>query len=117
MSEHQDNFHAFFEEVLATGYILSVLEDGGIPTPTNQDGEKAMPFWSSVERAQEIIDLYDRGERMQAVRIPLASFKSEWLPGIARDNMKVGINWFGRPAAGTDIDPSEVLEHLEGRAG
>ena len=113
MSEEYDHFAAFFNEALATGYVYSLIEDGGIPTPTNEDGERCMPFWSSVGRAEEIIALYDKAGVFKSIRIPLASFKSEWLPGIQRDSMKVGINWIGRPAKGFDIPPSEVLERLE----
>ena len=117
MSEENDHHSAFFNEVLATGFVYAILEDGGIPTPENLKRERYLPFWSSVERVQEIVELYERTDSMQPIRIPLASFKSEWLPGMARDGLLVGINWVGRPAKGTDLDTSEILQILRGAAG
>ena len=113
MSSQDDHFSEFFRDALATGYVYSMLDDGQIPTPTNDDGVRAMPFWSSVERVEKVIEQYEKIGILKPIRIPLAAFKREWLPGIEADKLKVGINWVGRPAAGFDIDPSEVLQHLE----
>lgn len=46
--------------------------------------------------------------------LPLTEWRERWLPGLARDGLRVGLNWSGARATGYDYTPEEVLARLDG---
>ena len=114
MNQFDQSFGAFFGEVVATGFLYSLLDDDGIPTPKARGGvEPVMPCWSSQQRVEVIIANVPGAHDHRPIRIVLAEFEKTWLPGIERDGYLLGINWINNPPEGYDITPKAFLEHLE----
>ena len=117
MNQFGQALEDFFGEVVATGFVYTLIEDGGIPTPKARGGSApVMPFWSSWVRVEVMIAIVPGAGGYKPIRIALAEFAKTWLPGIERDGYLVGINWIDNPPAGYDLAPRVVLDHLE-RAG
>jgi hypothetical protein len=41
--------------------------------------------------------------------------KDDWLPGLERDGLLVGLNWAGDRAQGYDVAPADVLPNITAR--
>jgi hypothetical protein len=67
-----------------------------------------MPFWSSLARAQAIVESVPAYAGFEPVELSWDEFSSRWLPGLARDGLRVGLNWTGHRATGYDLLPNEV---------
>ena len=114
MSDSDHNPEDFFDEVVATGYLYSFMNDEGIPLGTEREkGTRVMPFWSSQHGAEQMIALFPGDHSYKPIRIALPEFEHNWLPGIERDGLLIGINWINRPAESIDLDRQQFLEFLD----
>ena len=104
--------HAFFEEVLETGFVWTIRDEAGFPTSTNQSNETAVPFWSSLSRARLVIDRMPAYRSFTPHQLPLDVFVDRWLAGLEKDKLMVGINWSGA-ATGFDLPPADVRRWLQ----
>jgi hypothetical protein len=107
------HFDRFFGEVRQARSVWTIRDSGGYPAPQG-DGGRSMPFWSSRRRAELIIAKVHAYAGFEPVELDLETFMDRWLPGLATDKLRVGINWSGAKAMGYDVDPTEVLERLLG---
>ena len=83
----------FYREVAASGQLFTILDDQGIPTPKGAEDEQVMPFWSSESKATDFI-LQNEGYRgFKALSVEWDLFTEKWVPGIAKDDLLVGLNW------------------------
>jgi hypothetical protein len=105
---------AFYDEVLAEGSVWTVRDDGGIPAPETPDG-RAMPFWSKRTRVEKIIERVPSYSTFEIQEIPAEEWRLRWLPGLARDGLRVGLNWSGASATGFDLPPDDVERNLAAR--
>lgn len=103
---------AFYEEVEREGFVWAVRDAGGIPAPMNAAGERAMPFWSLKSRAERIISQVRAYKDFEPVEIDLEAFRERWLPDLATNDIRVGLNWVGVGATGFDFLAIEVAERL-----
>ncbi|MFB0840470.1 MULTISPECIES: DUF2750 domain-containing protein [unclassified Arthrobacter] len=103
---------AFFTEVIREQQVWTIRDAGGIPAPFGSDGMRSMPFWSLSSRAERIISTVEAYSSFETVAIPLNEWRSRWLPGLERDGLKVGLNWFGALATGYDVEPRAALASL-----
>jgi hypothetical protein len=103
---------AFYREVAASGRVWTIRDSGGFPAPRG-DGPRAMPFWSSRDRAELIIKAVPTYASFTPVELQLGEFLERWLPGLDRDKLRVGLNWSGDRATGYDVDPSFVAAAIE----
>jgi hypothetical protein len=76
------------------------------------DGGRAMPFWSSLGRAEQVIQNVPAYAGFTPVELELDAFLERWIPGLTRDRLRVGLNWSGERATGYDADPGDVAEQL-----
>lgn len=67
-----------------------------------------MPFWSKRSRAAKIIDTVVAYRGFEPVEIRLDDFLQKWLPGLAKDDLSVGLNWYGAKATGCHFSPEDV---------
>ncbi|MBN9361249.1 MULTISPECIES: DUF2750 domain-containing protein [unclassified Devosia] len=104
---------AFFSEVVASAAVWGIRDNGGFPVPVSADGARTMPFWSTRNRAEQVIQTVPAYAGFQPERVNLAAFVDRWLPGLERDGHLVGINWSGERATGYDMLPREVIERLK----
>jgi hypothetical protein len=93
-----------------------VEDDQGVPAPVSQGGRRAMPFWSSRDRAERA-GQSEQFAGCQPRRLSLAEFEERWLPGLERDGLLIGVNWTGPRFTGYDVEPNEVRGWLEALRG
>jgi hypothetical protein len=103
---------AFRREVLERGEVWLVEDDDGVPAPISSDGLRAMPFWSSVARAERAAQS-EQFAGCRPRRLSLEEFGQRWLPGLERDGLLVGVNWSGPRATGYDVEPAQVRGWLD----
>lgn len=106
---------SFYSEALRHGSVWGVQDAGGFPAPVNGDGVRAMPFWSTKSRAERVIANVAAYSGFQTVELPLDTWRRDWLPGLERDGLLVGLNWSGDRAQGYDLPPTDVLRNLRAR--
>jgi len=104
---------SFITEVCANGAVWAIRDAEGFPTSTTLSGETAMPFWSLESRARKVISNVPAYAGFEPHQLTLEEFQERWLPGLARDGLKTGLNWSGTRATGYDLEPSAVLRRLE----
>jgi hypothetical protein len=103
---------AWRAEVRARGTVWTIEDEDGIPAPRNADGERSMPFWSTQRRVEKLIASVPAYAGFRPRRLPLEQFRTQWLDGLDRDGLLVGINWSGGRAAGYDVQAQDVREWL-----
>lgn len=104
---------AFFAEVLAGGEVFGVEDDEGVPAPRNGSGDRAMPFWSKRSRAEKVCATVPAYAGFRVFALPLTEWRERWLPDLAGDGLRIGINWSGRRATGYDFTPDELFARLD----
>lgn len=105
---------AFFGEILASGEVWTIQDAEGIPSPMNDHGIRAMPFWSLRDRVEDAVSNTSAYAEFNIVAVPLQEWRSAWLAGLRDDGMLVGVNWSGG-GTGDDLDPEEVERGLDSR--
>ena len=113
MSNSASQASAFYEQVATSGSVWTIRDSGGFPAPLNSDGIRAMPFWSSLSRAELIIKNVAAYKGFYPVEISWQDFKSKWVPGLEKDGELVGVNWSGDRAKGYDLSPATVVSNVE----
>ncbi len=99
---------AFRREVPQEGRVWTIKDANGCPVPEDADGTRAVPFWSKPTRAKRVIAQVEAFHDFDVVEIDAQAFLAEWLPGLERDGLLVGVNWAGAHATGYDITPAQV---------
>lgn len=113
MSQSAAQAAAFFKEVSESGVVWAIKDDNGFPAPLGESGVRAMPFWSSKRRVQEIIRNVPAYKNFLPVELELTVFKERWLAGLTKDKINVGVNWSGNCATGYDLNSEDVSKNLE----
>jgi hypothetical protein len=72
-----------------------------------------MPFWSSLARAERIIESVPAYADFTPVELIWDVFSRDWLPGLERDGLRVGLNWTGPRATGYDLMPAELRANVD----
>ena len=106
---------AFYSEVLAERVLWTVRDVDGFPAPVNGDGARAMPFWSKRSRAERVVASAAAYAGFELVEIALHTWREDWLTGLDRDGVLVGLNWAGERAQGYDVASADVLRSLAAR--
>ena len=115
MTMNAAHAESFFAEALDAGEVWSVRDADGLPVPKNAEGRRAMPFWSKKSRAERVVNTVPAYSGFGVVGLPLAEWRSRWLPGLLRHGLLVGLNWSGSVATGYDVEPQDVERSLEAR--
>jgi len=102
----------FYREVAAKRCVWTIRDKGGFPAPMTRSGLRAHAFWSSESRVKKIIANVPAYAGFTPVTVSWEEFREQWIPGMARDGLLVGVNWSGRRAMGYDIAPLDVLENI-----
>ncbi|MFF3416027.1 DUF2750 domain-containing protein [Streptomyces sp. NPDC002698] len=110
MSTNGAQAAAFFREIALTRTVWWVRDDDGCPIPESSSGRPAFPYWSSETRAQRAAQLW--GPQFRAVSMSLDHWRSAALPDLAKDDLRVGINWSGSRLTGWDFTVGEVVNRL-----
>lgn len=101
---------AFRREVLQDGQVYSIRDGEGYPAPADEQGRRAVPFWSKPTRARRAIDQVSAYQGFEVMSVELDDWLAGWLPCLERDGLLVGVNWAGARATGFDLTPAQVVE-------
>jgi hypothetical protein len=99
---------AFRREVPQEGRVWSIRDARGYPAPRDPSGNRAMPFWSKASRAKRVVSTVAAYRGFDVVEIPAGDWLDNWLPGLQRDGLLIGVNWAGARATGYDVAPTQV---------
>ena len=112
MSQAASQAAAFRKDILRSGKVFTIEDDGGMPAPETAEGRRALPFWSTRSRAEKIITGVEAYRGFRPVEWTLEEFE-EQLDALEDDGMLVGVNWSGSGAKGYDVEPADVRGWLE----
>lgn len=113
MSNVASHAASFYREVAQTRKIWSIKDANGYPAPLNSDGKRAMPFWSSLRRAEKIVKTVSAYSGFEPIVIEWDVFCERWVPGLSKDGFLAGLNWSGITASGYDIEPIQLKKNVE----
>jgi hypothetical protein len=113
MSQAASQWAAFARDVAKTRRLWTLNDDGGFPAPLTSSGVRAQPFWSSLARVKRIIRVVPAYSGFRPHELSWDEFRDHWLPELAKEGMRIGVNWSGSRAIGYDIDPKEVRARVE----
>jgi Protein of unknown function (DUF2750) len=106
---------AFYSEVLRTGSVWTVRDAEGFPAPMTAEGYRSMPLWSLRSRAERIVATVPSYRTFEVVELSAEEWRRDWLPGLAEDGIRVGLNWSGPGATGYDVESGSVEATLAAR--
>lgn len=100
----------FVQRVVEFGKVWGLhADDGWVVSPSNAGEGSVMPFWS--DRAYAAQCAADEWSGYEPTAIPIASFVEQWLPGMAKDDFRVGTNWNAQ-LIGLEVDAADLLREL-----
>jgi hypothetical protein len=102
---------AFYRELMRSRRVWTVMDESGLPAPISAGG-RAIPFWSTLKRVELVLEKVSAFRGFTAVELDIDVFFGQWLTGLARDQMRVGLNWSGEGVVCYDVDPKEVSARL-----
>jgi hypothetical protein len=108
---------AFYSEVLENRAVWTLRDAAGFPAPVTADGYRSMPFWSARSRVERVIATVPAYAAFEIVELSAERWRRDWLPGLARDGIRVGLNWSGPRATGYDVEPDGLQAALTARLG
>jgi hypothetical protein len=112
MSQSASQAAAFRKDILESGKVFTLEDDGGHPAPETAEGRRAMPFWSTRSRVEKIIATVEAYAGFRVAEWTLEEFEEE-LANLEDAEMLVGVNWSGSSATGYDVEPADVRGWLE----
>ena len=80
---------ALYREVTTSGKVWTIQNAFGFPAP-QEGGERAMPFRSSRNRAEQIIRSVPGYPGFTPVELELDVYLNRWIAGRTRDKLRVG---------------------------
>ena len=102
----------FYAEAHRAGSVWAVRDDAGLLVPEDPQGRRALPFWSSRGRLDEVLASVPAYRGCRPATVPLVDWRALWLPGMERDGLLVGLNWSGVAASGYAVTPADVETNL-----
>lgn len=92
--EKAQALEGFARRVVESRVVWAVSTSDGLLGAQGVDGSSAQPFWSSRERAEEMIALAATPVMgIRIVEIPLDEFVHRSLQGLAEAQVLVGLDW------------------------
>lgn len=113
MGQSASQAGAFYKQVAEIGKLWTCKDDDGIPAPLKSNGRRSMPFWSSISRIEKIIKTVPAYSDFEPHELTWQSFKEDWVPGLKKDGLLIGVNWSGKNATGYDLEPEDVVNNTE----
>jgi Protein of unknown function (DUF2750) len=113
MSQSSLHANAFYKDVAKNRKVWGIRDKGGVPAPKGDGGKRAMPFWSTIQRAQKVVANSEAYSGFDTFELSWDVFRDKWLVGLEQDGLLVGVNWSGQTAVGYDVEPATVKEAIE----
>jgi hypothetical protein len=101
----------FLREVTLGGrvWVLGGLSDW----PEGLTGERALPMWSSAERARKALTQGRLSGAGELLEVLWTDFRAEWVPMLNQENLRVGLNWSGPDVTGVAWTTEDVIAAIE----
>ena len=102
--------YQFVRQGLVGGCVWGLRSDEGDWGVTRSNVEnvlEVMPFWTNQDDAEKVC--CEEWRVYSATAIDLEEFLEDWLPGIHKDCMQVGINWCS-DLRGDEVAPLDLME-------
>ncbi|QGQ19718.1 DUF2750 domain-containing protein [Cellulomonas sp. JZ18] len=97
----------------AAGCVWVLRDADGYVTVGSADATRTvMPFWSSRAGAATVTRRAPAARDLVPEPVDLEAFTSRWLPGLARDATRVGVDWTGVRSGGGECEPDELVAAL-----
>ncbi|WP_144391615.1 DUF2750 domain-containing protein [Pleionea sediminis] len=116
-SDPEQNYQIFLEGAVDSGLVWALVtseeEDGefALCESEDKDNTDVMPFFSAQDFAQAVC--HGEWANYQPRAIELDDFIDNWLPGMQKDGLLVGVNWT-EDLEGLEQEPLELsLDLLE----
>ena len=108
----EDNYIQFFEEAIDTGCVWGLQSHEGWAQCASEKyaDTPVIPFWSQPEYADT--HRQDDWQHYDVTAIALEEFLDDWLMGMHKDVILVGINW-NENLEGEDFEPLDILSEFE----
>ncbi len=113
MSQSAAQASIFYSDVAKNGKVYSLRDKDGFPAPKGDGGRRSMPFWSTRSRVEKIIATIPAYSKFELVELDWQIFSENWLTGLDKDGLLIGINWSGDKATGYDVPPLSVRDNVE----
>jgi hypothetical protein len=103
-----DRYALFVRRVADWQEVWSLRSSAGYSLMADDDGTELMPIWPH-KRFAEACAAESTNE--QAIAIPLEEWLAKWVPGLIKDNRKVGV--FPTPSGkGIVVSPAQLQSDL-----
>lgn len=102
----------FFEEVAEKRVVWLLRGPQGFPTSRTPEGH-AMPVWSLESRAEAVRAKVMSYRPFRPTAVSWDEFRDRWLPDLAREGLRLGVNWSGPKAVGYDFDAATIRDRVE----
>ena len=93
-ADFEQNYRQFLEQAVDTGFVWGLItgdETFVICESDDFEDSDVMPFWSDHALAEA--QCTDDWQDCQVRAIELDDFIDNWLPGMQKDELLVGVNW------------------------
>ncbi|HDR6271298.1 TPA: DUF2750 domain-containing protein [Bacillus cereus] len=107
----QKRFTTFIHTVLETETIWGLKNTSGwcVCESNEYEDTDVMLFWSNKSYAQQCT--IQEWANYSPTAIPLEQFLKNWLPGMIKDDLLVGVNW-NTHLIGLELEPQLLLNFL-----
>lgn len=107
-----ESYQQFIVEAVDCGCLWGLEgPDGWALCPSEKyDTTEVIPFWSQPELAE--VHCREEWESYKTVPVSLAEFLDDWLPGMHKDVLLVGINWDAE-MEGDEVEPLDLLADFD----
>ncbi len=112
MGQSASQAAAFYKDVGKNRKLWACKDEGGCPAPITSNGQRAMPFWSSLSRVKKIIKNAPAYSIFEPLELTWEEFIDEWVPDLIESKLLVGVNWSGKDVVGYDLEPNDVVANV-----
>jgi hypothetical protein len=99
---------SFYKELTQFQSVWTFSSDDGIPSITNDEGQHAMPLWSSRDRANNVLKKEENFAGFNLLEIPWDLFRNKWIPDLKNKKFNVTLNWLGGDQPALEESPEEL---------
>ncbi len=113
MTPQEAYFDIFYQEIASTQLLWTIQDEKGIPTPLNSEKIKAMPFWSSLDKAQAYIDGKEGYADFTTLEVSWPTFAEKWADGLWTDGLCAGVNWKSDSEKNYDVEAADLVKGVK----
>lgn len=113
LSQSAAQANTFYCDVAKNGKVFSLRDKNGFPAPKGDGGKRSMPFWSTRSRVEKVIATVPDYSKFEVVELDWETFNKNWITGLNKDGLLIGVNWSGQKATGYDVSPINVRDNIE----